>query len=101
MEFFALLRNHLVMCGIEISRKSPKNHPFNVRNTTMLILLYLYVSLTIILLNEDNTFDECTDLLLRSVSISFYGVMYIIVVWNTSKLIKFVNRLADTVEASE
>lgn len=101
MESFELLRNHLAMCGIAISQNTTKTHPFNVKNSTVFIVLCVTVSLIVISLNEANTFDECTDIVFRSVSIGTCGIFYGIIVWKTSKLFELVNSLAETVKPSK
>lgn len=101
MESFELIRKHLAMCGIEISQKSPKNHAFNAKNVTVFILVSVSVSLIALTLNEADTFDECTDILYRSVSIGTSTILYVIIVWKTAKLFEFINALANIVNTSE
>lgn len=102
MEIFELLRNHFAMCGIEISQKPPINQPFNAKNSTIFTLVCVTISLTIVfLLNEVNTFGESAELLFRIVSFCTCAILYVIIVWRTSKLLEFIDNLADTVNASE
>lgn len=101
MPSFELLRWHFAMCGVEISQRSPKNHPFNARNLTVIVLLCMNVSSIVVLLNEANTFDEITDILFRSVSYATCGIIYSIIVWKTSNLLDFIDSLTDAVNASE
>lgn len=101
MDCFELLQKHLAMCAIEVSQKPTKNHPFNVRNLTVFSSVCVTVGLILGSWNEDNTFDEHTDLLFRSLSIGAGAIVYAIIVCNTSKLSAFINSLADTVRASE
>lgn len=101
MELFALLRMHLEMCGVEISQNPPKSHPFNVKNSTVITFIFLYIALSFASLNEDTTFDECTDILLRISSYIISGMVYVIIVWKTSELVKFINNLADIISESE
>lgn len=101
MESFALLRKHLAMGGIAISQKSSKNHPLNVRNSTVFILLCTTSTSVALSLNDAKAFEECIDILFRSVSIGTGAIFYGIVVWKTSELFEFINSLADTVRASE
>lgn len=101
MQSFELLQKHFALCGIEITQKSTKTHPFNAKNLTIFILLYVNVGLIGILLNEVNTFDEITDILLRSVSDGTCGIIYLIIIWKTSKLFEFISSLVDTVNSSE
>lgn len=101
MDFFAILRNNLAMGGIKNLQKSTKIHPFNVINSTVSILLCATVSSIALSFNEANTFDECIDILYRSVSIGICGIIYEIIVWRTSKLFGIIDSLADTVNASE
>lgn len=101
MNIFELLRKHFAMCGIAISQQSRKYYPFNVENTTVLIINCIFVSLTTILLTEVNTFVECTNILYKGTSIGVCGILYVCMVWKTSNLLEFINSLADTVEESE
>lgn len=98
MQSFELLRKHFAKCGVE---SSPKNHPFNWKNLTVLILLCMNVSSLVILLNEDSTFDEITDTSFRSVSFATCGLIYLIIVCKTSKLLEFIKNLTDAASASE
>lgn len=101
MESFELLQTHLAICGIKISQKSSKNHPINVKNSTIFILVCAMVALHVISLKEADNFDECTDILFRCVSIGACNFLYVIVVLKTTKLFEFINRVADTVNESE
>lgn len=101
MESFASLRKHLVMCGIKIAQKSPKNHPINARNSIVFILLCVSTTLIAISLNEAKTFDESTDILFRSVSTGTCTILYVIIAWKTSKLYEFINGVEDIVKTSE
>lgn len=101
MEIFAILRNQLAMCGIAIAQKLPKSNPFNMRNSTVSFMLYLYVSLNALSLNGTSTFDEWIYILFRSVSIATCGFVYVIIVWKTSNLFEFINNLNGTVNERE
>lgn len=94
METFELLQKHLAMCGIR------QKHPFNVKNSTVVLLLCLYIVLISVLLNETNTFQECTDIFFRVISIGSFGIIYEIIAWKTLKLFEFIHNLAHTVQAS-
>lgn len=98
MEFFALLQMHLATCGIKTSQKP---HPFNVKNFTIIIAMCVSVIVTALSLNEANTFDECTDTMFRVSSIGTCGILYVIIVWKTSKLSEFIDSLSDTIELSK
>lgn len=101
MHCFELLLKHFALCGIEISQKISKSNPVNVKNLTVLFLLCVHVSSMSIMLKDVNTFDEITDILFLSVSYGALGIFYLIVIWKTSKLLKFIDNLADTVNASK
>lgn len=77
-----------------------KPHPFNGKNSTVWVLLCIYVSFIAFLLTEVNTFVECTDILFRSVTISSFGMIYEIIVSRTNKLFEFINRVDETVQTS-
>lgn len=98
---FELIREHLAMCGIELLQKPSKSHPFNVKNTTVITFIFLYIALSLAALNEDRTFDECTDIVLRISSYVISGTVYVIIVWKTSELAGFIDNLADIIGESE
>lgn len=101
MEIFELLRKHFALCGVSYPQKPPNKHPLNVKNSSVLVILYIFVALIAISLNEAESFDELTDTVFRSVSISVCGIFYVIIVWKTSKLFEFIDNLDETVKTSE
>lgn len=101
MESFAFIQKQLATNGIMTSKKTTKFYPFNVRNLTVFILNCFNSTLIAASLNKANTFDECTDILYRSVSVGACNIIYAIIVWKTSKLTEFVDRLTNTVNESE
>lgn len=101
MDVFAVFRKHLATGGIEISQKLLNNHPINVKNAIIFILVCVNASFTALTLTSESSFDECTDILFRSVSLGVVGILYEIIVWNTAKLFEFIDSLADTVKESE
>lgn len=101
MDVFALLQKHFVMCGINMSEKSTKMYPFNMKNTIAFIMVWFYISLTIALLNEANDFGECADILFRSVSVSACNFDYVIIVCSSSKLNAFIDSFTDVVNKRE
>lgn len=101
MVTFTLIRSHFAMCGVAISQKAPNKHPINVKNSTVFILLCVFITLIAISLNEAKTFDESIDISFRCVSNSACDIVYAIIVWKTSKLFEFINSLADIVKESE
>lgn len=101
MQTFELLYKHLAWCGIKISQKPPNIYPFNVKNLAVSMLLCLYISSMSVLLDETSTFEEYTDTSFRAISIGSFGVIYEIIVWRTSKLLKFIESLSNVVKASE
>lgn len=101
MNFSALIQSHLAKCGIELSQKSSKNHPLNVKNSMIFTLVFAAFCLTAYSFTEANTFDESMNILFQSVGIYVCGTFYAIMVWSTSKLFELINHLADTVKESE
>lgn len=101
MDVFSLMQMHLAMCGIEISSKSSKYHPLNVKNSIMFNLIIASVIVTVLSLNDTTNFNECADVFFRSVSIGICGIVYAIIVSKTSNLSKFISSLADAVEFGE
>lgn len=89
------------MCGIAVSEKSSKTYEFNVRNVVVFLLVWVMVGFVLALLSETRAFNDVTDILFRSVSIGAANILYIIIVWKTSKLREFIDRSAHTVNASE
>lgn len=101
MDMFGLLQKHIGMCGIAISQKSPRNHSFNVKNSTVFVLVWVFVVLTAFLLIEVDSFGERTDILFRAASIGVCGVLYTIIICQTPKLFDFIQSLEDIVNESE
>lgn len=101
MEIFAILRNQLTICGIAIAQKLPSNNPFNLRNSTVSLSLYLYISLIVLSLDVSSTFDEWIYILFRSVSMGTCGFAYLIIVWKTAELFEFINNVSETVDERE
>lgn len=101
MDSFGLLRKHFAMCGIDIAQNSSKNHPFNGKNLTILIVLCVNISSIAITSKDANTFDKFTDILFRCVSYGTCGIFYVIIIWKTSKLLEFSCSLEAMVNASE
>lgn len=101
MEFFALIQTHLALCGIAITQNESKKQTFNLKNSTVFILSSLYTILTAASLNESNSFDESTNVIFRSFSLVACTAVYEMIVWKTSKLSKFINGLAATVDTSK
>lgn len=102
MEIFESLRKHFAMSGIAVSKNdAPKRHPFNGKNSIIFILFCVSVGLTTLSINDANTFDECTDIMFRSISAGVCGLIYAAIVWKTSKLYEFINILNVTVQESE
>lgn len=77
------------------------SNPINVKNAIIFILVCVNASCTALTLNTANNFDECTDILFRSVSLGVCGILYEIIVWNTAKLLEFIDSLAETIKESE
>lgn len=100
MKSFEIFEKHLAACGIEISKESP-NSTFNVKNSTIFILGCVITGLIAASLTEANTFDERIDILFQSISFAVCLIDYIIIVWKTSKLVKFINSLTDAINESE
>lgn len=101
MEVFTLIQNHFATCGIAVTQKLQKTHPFNLKNLTVFILLCVFIILIAASLDETNTFDDFTDISFRCVSNSACNLVYAIIVWKTAKLFEFINCLADIVKLSE
>lgn len=101
MDSIELLRNQIEMGGIKSSPEPSRIHPFNVKNLTFFMLMCVSVGSGIVAFNQANSFDECTDILFKTVSTGVWSVLYEMVVWKTSKLLEFVNNLANNVNESE
>lgn len=96
-----MLRKHFAAAGIENLQNSPKNQSLNVKNSTVFLSLCLFGGLTILSSNEAESFDESIYIWLRGVSIGLCSVVYEIMVWNSTILYGFIDRLADTVNESK
>lgn len=101
MEIYELVRKHLAMVGIDISKTARKKSPINVKNVTFLILTALSASSTAYSMKFTDKFDERTDMANQSVSFVAVGVCYAIVIWKTSELKKFMMNLTEAIKASE
>lgn len=89
------------MCGIEAPQKSPKTHPFNVKNVSVFALLCVSSTLIVLSIDETVSFDERAYFLFHSFSQSICGIIYEIIVWKSSKLFEFIDKLGDLVKESE
>lgn len=100
MESFKLLRTHLEMCGIVLP-KTPKMHPFNAKNLTVIILdstsVYLYVNL----IRSANTFEEYTVVIYNTASACFCTTVFTFITWKTSELFQFIGNLDNVISSSE
>lgn len=100
MESFIALRKHLAMCGIVLHRP-PKTHPFNAKNSMVIIVgstsIYLYGSL----LRETSTFEEYTDAIYNTASACFCTVVFSTVTCKISDLFRFIDNLEKTISSSK
>lgn len=101
MEFFTLIRKHFVMCGIEISQKSTKRFPINVQNASVFILVCVTITLAILSLNGTSSFDERTDIWNRACGMGTCAFVYMIIIWESPALFKFIDDLDETINASK
>lgn len=101
MNFSELIRRHLAKCGIAISQKPSKIHPFNAKNSTIVILICTTFSLTALSFTETNAFDESVNILIESGAICVCGAIYMIIIWKTSQLFELIHNLADTADERE
>lgn len=104
MESFTLLRKHLAMSGIlNIFEKSPQNRlrAFNTKNTMIFVLAGCNAILYAELLYEPNTFEEYTDLIYNGSSATVFTMIFITIIWKTSKLYSFIGKLENTVKNRE
>lgn len=97
MHFFQLLKHHLATGGIAISLK---NHLFNIKNSTVFLLLCINAILNVLPLTEANGFDERADILFRSAELLVSAILNAIIVYKMSDLFKFIDSLADAVNES-
>lgn len=97
MECFELIRKHLVMCGIEIS----KNRPFNVKNSLVFVILCGGSILIVLSLDESNDFVDYTNILFSGTASSIAAVIYATFICKTSKLSELINCLAEVIKESE
>lgn len=100
MEFFTILRENLAESGIEISQKLPTIHPFNVKNSSICILICFTISLITGSLNEAISFDDSIYILNQCNTFGICGIIFAIIVWNTSELFEFINSLSNIVNRS-
>lgn len=101
MESFALFRKHLAMNGIILSQQSPRHlHSFNLKNSTIIILASLLGISVAKLSDAANTFEEYTDIIYRVASVMIFIIFYVNFVWNTPELVRFVDRLENSINKS-
>lgn len=105
MESFSVFRKHLAMSGI-IAQPSLLNLylpslKFNLKNLAVILFASFYGSSLTKFLNEANTFDEYTDLIYKLSSVIVFTLSYIIIIWETSELLGFVNDLEVAIAKSK
>lgn len=100
MESFTLLRKHLEITGI-VSQMPDQELPFNTKNVIVIILAGSNAILYTKLLNKTSTFQEYTDLIYNTVSACNFTIIFLSIVWKTSDLFTFINKLENIVEESE
>lgn len=101
MESFTLLRKHLEIIGIVSQMPDQNLLPFNTKNVIVIILAGSNAILYTKLLNKTSTFQEYTDLIYNTVSACNFTIIFLSIVWKTSDLFTFVNKLENMVEESE
>lgn len=100
MESFALLRKHLAMYGICL-QQSPQKHPFNAKNTSVLIVISLGIMSYANQLHKINNFAENADVVYDIVSCFFCHAIFTTIVSKTPKLFRLIDDFEDVVKNSE
>lgn len=101
MEIFILFRKHLEMSGIILEHAPQNSHPFNLKNSAVIILASFHGILVTKPLDEANTFEEYTDIVNRAITVNMFTIFYVYFVLNTLELYGFVNWLEDCVTKSK
>lgn len=101
MESFTLFRSHLAMGGI-IKQQSPLNsHPFNFKNSIVIICGSLGGISLIKLMDEAQTFEEYANIVYEAVFAIGFTASYIKIVWDTPELYRIVDNLENTITKSK
>lgn len=97
MESFALFRKHLAMSGIILQQAPHSLHSFNLKNSTVIVLASLLGISVAKQLDEANTFEEYIDVVYRVASVVMFILFYVNNVWKTPEMIRFVDRIEDSI----
>lgn len=101
MESLTLLRKHLAMSGINIHHSPENPCRFNLKNSTVIILVHCYMASFVKLIEEIKTFEEYLDAVYKLTFGIIFAISYIIIVWKTSDLLRFIDSLEDTIAKSK
>lgn len=99
MESLSLLRKYLSVLGIlNISEKSSPHRlqSYNAKNTIICSLAGCNAVLYARLLYEPNTFEQYINVIYNCSSASVFTLIFIVMVWNTLELFKFIEKLQET-----
>lgn len=101
MKIMRTIYGYLVRVGMT-SQQSRKRHPFNLRNTSSVIVLLLNISSpTIFLIYGAKNLKETADTIYIIISVSTGMINFIYVTWNMAELFRFIENLDDIVHTSK
>lgn len=98
MESFAVFRRHLAMSGIILQQQS---HPFNFKNSAILILLGVNIILLCKQLEESESFEEYADLVYRTLFMFSFEIIFLTFVIKSLELFEFIDHLEHTINHSK
>lgn len=101
MKIMGIIYSYLVRMGMTLSQ-SKKRNPFNIRNTTTIIVLANNVFFTIIfLMNGAKNLKEYADSMYITISVSTATANFVYVNWKMAELFRFIENLEEVVSTSE
>lgn len=98
MEIFQPIRDRLLVVGIVLYQK----HPLNLRNLLTLFMLIMGSLLNCVhLFHEAITFKDFTDSFCASSSMIMATILFLILIWKTLSLYRYLNNLEECVTKRE
>lgn len=100
MESLTFLRKHLAINGIRTQQPSQK-HPFNDRNSAILIVIGFGIILFVKQVYETNTFEQYANIVYAMVSAWFFLAIFLSVIYKIPKLFQLIDDFNNVVENSK
>lgn len=101
MEIFRQFQKNIAIMGID-SRSAAQNIPLNARNFSALILLALPIGLQCVYLNKvASIFQEYIEFIKIIIAMWTGTTAFAAIIWNMSKLFRYIDSLEATINKSE